>query len=116
MLTAQITYLSSQLLMVLQQRDAEGLARFRSTLEIQLLTTIAQVKADAVTEVDSTLITTPSLLLTRPKALATARQDYYGSRNYMNAWEWTHFAGRDSKSARRGQVSLNAAFSARKQR
>jgi hypothetical protein len=84
MLAGQVTYLGSQLLMVLQQRDAEGLARLRSTLEITLLTSIAVVKQDAITEADLTITA-----LGKAKDVATERQTYYGSRSYMNAWEIT---------------------------
>jgi hypothetical protein len=84
MLANHLTYLGTTLLSMLQQRDAEGLARLRSTLDMGILQSVRLVKYNAVVEANKNIDT-----IAAARVVTQARQDYYGGREYINTWETT---------------------------
>jgi hypothetical protein len=83
-LVGRVADLGNELLTAMEKRDAEKLARLRSTTEIALLAKIREVKLRAITEAQGTIDG-----LTLGRKVAQDRHDYYDSRDLMNAWEIT---------------------------
>ncbi|MFD0076967.1 neuraminidase-like domain-containing protein [Streptomyces sp. NPDC127166] len=85
--TAEVKSFGALLLAALEKRDAEALARLRSSHETSLL--------DAVREVRSAQVTAEAYAvagLRQAREAARKKQDYYANLNKMNAGEKTHEA------------------------
>ena len=76
--------LGAALLAALEKNDAEGLALLRQTQEINLLQAVRNVKQRQVD--DAQLVIDG---LNKNLELVTIRRDYYASREFMNAGEFT---------------------------
>ncbi|MEU9144234.1 neuraminidase-like domain-containing protein [Streptomyces sp. NPDC048349] len=85
--TAEVKSFGAQLLAALEKRDAEALARLRSSHETALLDAVRDVRNAQVTEAAHTLAG-----LRQARAGARKRQEYYATRDKMNAGEKTHEA------------------------
>jgi hypothetical protein len=84
-LTAELKSLGSGLLSALEKRDAEALARLRSTEELSALTAARDVRTQQVDEAQASLVA-----LQRSREIAVAKQQYYASRPFMNDGEIAH--------------------------
>ncbi|ORX93282.1 hypothetical protein BCR34DRAFT_646872 [Clohesyomyces aquaticus] len=78
-LTGDVMRLGQSLLGMLQARDAEGLARLRSDLEIQVLNEVRQVKLKAIEEAKEQTLT-----IETAKNTAASRSSYYKTMQDMN--------------------------------
>ncbi|HQR35749.1 MAG TPA: neuraminidase-like domain-containing protein [Blastocatellia bacterium] len=78
----EVKSLGAALLSAIEKKDVEQLSLLRSTLEINLLEAVREIKrnqaADAKAMVDSALFS---------KEMATMRNTYYGSKEFMNPLE-----------------------------
>jgi hypothetical protein len=72
----------SQLLSVLEKKDAEVLARFKSSQEIDLLKQVREVKKLQITEAEHTLES-----LRRTKLVTEARHEFYRDVQYLSGLE-----------------------------
>jgi hypothetical protein len=79
---AQVTALGSSLLQALEKRDAEALALLRSRHEVDLLKLVRSVKETAVKEADAAITA-----LERGADVASLRETYYRTREFMNQLE-----------------------------
>ncbi|GHD82689.1 Tc toxin subunit A-related protein [Streptomyces goshikiensis] len=83
--TAEVKSFGALLLAALEKRDAEALARLRSSHETALLDAVREVRSVQVTEAAHTVAA-----LRQARTGAKKRQDYYATRRKMNAGEKTH--------------------------
>ncbi|MFB3885320.1 MAG: neuraminidase-like domain-containing protein [Thermodesulfobacteriota bacterium] len=82
---AEVKGLGGALLSALEKRDAESIARLRSTHEIGLLQAMCEVKKAQKDETKKTLEG-----LMESQKVIQARYEYYSSRTFMNQWETAH--------------------------
>ncbi|MFE7598362.1 neuraminidase-like domain-containing protein [Streptomyces sp. NPDC057494] len=83
--TSEVRAFGALLLSALEKRDAEALARLRSSHETALLDAVREVRLAQVTEAAHAVAG-----LRQARDGATKKQDYYGSRRKMNAGEKVH--------------------------
>ena len=81
-LASLVQGLGSQLLAVLEKKDAEGLARLRSEHEVALLKLGTGLRQDAVDEAEMQI-----LAIEAGRAAVELRRDFYAGRQYMNTGE-----------------------------
>jgi peptidoglycan hydrolase-like protein with peptidoglycan-binding domain len=81
---AEVKSLGDKLLAAIEKYDAEGLSLLRSSQEIALQQAVREVKKQQIKEANETWAS-----LEKSKELAQQKKDYYGGRDYLNAWEIT---------------------------
>ncbi|MBL7624408.1 hypothetical protein I7331_35195, partial [Frankia sp. AgB1.8] len=81
-LCGEVQALGAALLAALEKRDAEALALLRAGHEVALLTAMRDVRKQQVDEAELSLDA-----LRRSQDVVLARQDYYQTRPFMNAYE-----------------------------
>ncbi len=79
--------LGSELLSALEKKDAEQLALMRSGHELSMLDAVRDIKVDAVNEANENLNS-----MNKSRDVVRAKSDYYGSREFINAFEAVYFA------------------------
>jgi hypothetical protein len=84
-LATELKSLSAGLLAALEKRDAEALARLRSSHELNVLDAVRQVRIRQVDEAEQSLAA-----LRQSRAMATHKQTYYTTRPFMNSGETAH--------------------------
>ena len=83
----EVKAVGDKMLSALEKRDAEGLALLRSANEITLLKATKTVRQSQLQEATDSLAA-----LGQSLASAQAKSDYYGGRDFINAWEGTALA------------------------
>lgn len=105
-LCAEIKALGGQFLSALEKRDAEGMARLRSTQEIAVLDAVREVKEKQIDEAYNSY-----LALRKALDLADCKRIYYENREFMNASEVAQFTKSIEAAAlqkQSGEMDLNA--------
>ncbi|WP_063043904.1 Tc toxin subunit A-related protein [Nocardia pseudovaccinii] len=86
-LAAQVKDFGAALLVALEKRDAEAMARLQSSHRRALLDAVKNVKEQQVSEASDALEAAK-----KGRDLAVGKHEYYSSRDFMNGWEITHTA------------------------
>jgi Tc toxin complex TcA C-terminal TcB-binding domain/Neuraminidase-like domain len=81
-LTQHVAALGSELLTVLEKRDAEAMARLRADQEISVLDAVRAVKLTTIDEASGALEG-----LRKSRLITEVKKNYYSSQEYMNPWE-----------------------------
>ena len=83
-LCQDVRSLGSAILSALERRDGEEMARLRAIQETAVLDAVRVVKEKQVDDANA-----QKSALQSSRDMAIERREYYGSRDYMNAWETT---------------------------
>ncbi len=87
-LVADVKALGTALLAAIEKQDSEAMAQLRAGDEIALLETMRTVKQQHTAEAKEALAA-----LERSRTVLMARQTYYATRQYTNAFEMGHLSG-----------------------